>query len=403
MAIDVSPISRSHHSAMTLAGLAVRNLSRNRFRAALTVLAVAIAIVAFLLLRTVLWAWTAAAQYAARDRVVTRHKVTFVMSLPKHYVDEVRLAPHVRAVTWADWFGGKDPKHDTEFFNTLAVDPATYFAVFDEMRVSPDELETFQHDREGAIVGDVLARKLGWRVGDTMTLRSGSAAGDLELRIDGIYTATAKSVDRSTLVFHWDYMNDSVPPIRRDTVGWIVSRIDDPSRAAEIGLQIDRLFDDRDTQTLSQDEHSFNASFLGMFSAVLKALDVISGVILLILTLVLGNTIAMGSRERTSEYGVLRAMGFRPGHIVFWVVSESLATGAIGGAVGAAIGWPFINLFVGRLVEETMGAFLPYFYLEARTAALGVAVAAILGAVAAAIPAWSASKLRVVDAVRRVA
>ena len=134
---------------MTLAGLAVRNLSRNRFRAALTVLAVAIAIVAFLLLRTVLWAWTAAAQYAARDRVVTRHKVTFVMSLPKHYVDEVRRAPHVRAVTWADWFGGKDPSHDTEFFNTLAVDPATYFAVFDEMRVPAGELETFRHRFDG--------------------------------------------------------------------------------------------------------------------------------------------------------------------------------------------------------------------------------------------------------------
>jgi len=226
---------------------------------------------------------------------------------------------------------------------------------------------------------------------------------DLQLRVDGIYTATAKSVDRSTLVFHWEYMNESVPAVRRDTVGWIISRIDDPSRAAEVGLQIDKLFDDRDTQTLSQDEHAFNASFLGMFSAVLKGIDVISGVILVILTLVLGNTIAMGARERTSEYGVLRAMGFRPGHIVLWVVTESFVLGAIGGALGAALGWPFINLVVGRLVEETMGAYLPYFHLEARTAALGVFVAAALGAVAAAIPAWGASKLRVVDAVRRVA
>ena len=388
---------------MTLAGLALRNLARNRFRAALTVTAVAIAIVAFLLLRTVLWAWTSASEYAARDRVVTRHKVTFVMSLPKRYVEEVRRAPHVRAVTWADWFGGKDPRHDAEFFNTLAVDPATYFTVFDEMRLSSDALERFQHDRQGAIVGDVLARKLGWNVGDMMTLRSGSVPGDLELRIDGIYTATAKSVDRSTLVFHWEYMNDGVPAIRRDTVGWIISRVDDPSRAAEVGLQIDKLFDDRDTQTLSQDEHSFNASLLGMFSAVLKALDVISAVILLILTLVLGNTIAMGTRERTSEYGVLRAIGFLPGHIVIWVVIESSAMGALGGALGAALGWPFINLFIGRIVEETMGAFLPYFRLAASTAAIGVALAAALGAVAAAIPAWRASRLRVVDAVRRVA
>ncbi len=388
---------------MTLAGLAVRNLARNRFRVALTVLAGAIAIVAFLLLRTVVWAWDAASEYAARDRVVTRHKVTFVMSLPRRYVDEVRRAPHVRSATWADWFGGKDPSHDSEFFNTLAVDPASYFAVFDEMHVESSALETFQHDRQGAIVGDVLARKLGWSVGDKITLRSGAVPGDLELHIDGIYKATARSVDRSTLIFHWEYMNDSVPAVRRDTVGWIVSRIDEPSRAAEVGLQIDKLFDDRDTQTFSQDEHSFNASMLGMFSAVLKTLDLISGVILVILTLVLGNTIAMGARERTGEYGVLRAIGFRPGHIVLWVVTESFATGALGGALGAALGWPFINLVIGRIVEETMGAYLPYFRLEPSTAALGVGVAAVLGAAAAAIPAWRASKLRVVDAVRRVA
>ena len=126
----------------------------------------AIAIVAFLLLRTVIWAWASGAEWAAKDRVVTRHKVTFVMTLPKRYVEDVRNAPHVKAVTWANWFGGKDPKHDREFFAALAVDPATYFVVYDEMKVPPDQMETWKHDKQGAIVGDVLAKKMGWKVGD---------------------------------------------------------------------------------------------------------------------------------------------------------------------------------------------------------------------------------------------
>jgi putative ABC transport system permease protein len=388
---------------MTLTGLAVRNLARNRFRVALTAVGVAIAIVAFLLLRTVIWAWASGAEFAAKDRVVTRHKVTFVMTLPKRYVEDVRSAPHIKAVTWANWFGAKDPKHDSEFFTTLAVDAASYFVVYDEMKVSPEELDTFKHDRQGAIVGDVIAKKLGWKVGDKVALQSGIYAGDWQFTIDAIYTATAKSVDRSTLVFHWDYMNDALPPARRDHVGWIISRVDDPSRVADIGVQLDRVFDDRDTQTLSQDERSFNTSFLAMFSAVLKAMDVVSAVILLIMTLVLGNTIAMGVRERTGEYGVLRAIGFRPGHVALWVVAESLVMASIGGALGVALAWPFINLVVGRIIEESMGSIFPYFRLEPDNMLLAMILSAALGAAAAAIPAWRASQLRVVDAVRRVA
>jgi len=388
---------------MTLTGLALRNLGRNKFRVVLTALGVAIAIVAFLLLRTVIWAWASAADWAAKDRVVTRHKVTFVMELPKRYVEDVRNAPHVKTVTWANWFGAKDPKHDREFFATLAVDPATYFVVFDEMKVQPDQLETFKHDKQGAIVGDVLARKMGWKVGDKVILQSGIYPGDWQMNIDGIYEASARSVDRSTFLFHWDYVNDSLPPERRDNVGWIVSRVDQPGHVADIGVGLDKLFEDRDTPTLSQDERSFNASFLAMFSSILKAMDVMSAVILVIMMLILGNTIAMGVRERTSEYGVLRAIGFLPRHITIWIVGESLALGLLGGVWGLLLAWPLINLGFSRFIEENMGGFFPYFRLETANMVLGLSLAALLGVGASMLPAWRASKIKVVDAIRRVA
>lgn len=388
---------------MTLTGLAVRNLSRNKFRVGLTIVGVAIAIWAFLFLRTVTWAWTSAGTFAAKDRVVTRHKVTFVMSLPKRYVADVAGTPHVTQTTWANWFGAKDPKHDREFFSTLAVDGATYFNVYNELKVAPEQLDTFQHDRKGAVVGDVLAKKLGWNVGDRIMLQSGIFGGDWEFNVDGIYGTTAKSVDRSTLLFHWEYMNDALPPARRDQVGWIVSRVDDPARAADVGVALDKVFDTRETPTLSQDEHSFNTSFMAMFVSVIRAMDLVSGVILVIMTLVLGNTIAMGARERTNEYGVLRAIGFLPGHVALWVVAESFLMGTVGGVVGVMLAWPFINLFIGRLVEDNMGSFFPYFHLEIGPVVTGMVLAAVLGAMAAAIPAWQASKLHVVDAVRRIA
>jgi putative ABC transport system permease protein len=388
---------------VTLTSLAVRNLARNKFRVLLTISGVAVAILAFLLLRTVTWAWTNAADWAAKDRVVTRHKVTFVMSLPKRYVEEVRQSPHVKLATWATWFGGKDPKHDREFFSALGVDPATYFDVYDEMKVPADQMETWKHDRQGAIVGDVLAKKLGWKVGDKIILQSGIYSGDWQFTLDGIYTATAKSVDRSTFVFQWNYLNDTLAPAQRDMVGWIVSRIDDPTRVADVGVVLDKRFDDRETPTLSQDERSFQASFMAMFSAVIKGMNIVSGVILLIMTLILGNTIAMGARERTGEYGVLRAIGFLPGHVAMWILGEALVMGVVGGLVGLGLAWPFINLGIGRFVEENLGSMFPYFRLEPANMILALALAAFLGTAAAAIPAWRASKLHVIDAVRRVA
>lgn len=388
---------------MTLTSLALRNLTRNKFRVALTVAGVGVAIVTFLLLRTVVSAWESGASAAAKDRVVTRHKVTFVMELPKRYVADVRAAPHVKAATWANWFGAKDPKHDREFFSTLGVDATTFFEVYDEMKVPSDALEAWKHDRQGAIVGDALAKKLGWKLGDKIILQSGIYPGDWEFTLDGIYTATAKSVDRSTFVFQWGYLNDSLPPARRDNVGWIVSRVDDPTHVADIGVSLDKHFEDRETPTLSQDEHSFNASFMAMFSAILQAMDIVSAVILGIMMLILGNTIAMGVRERTNEYGVLRAIGFLPGHVALWIVCESLATGVLGGLAGLAVAWPFINLGVGRFLEENMAQFFPYFRIDPANIVIALLLAALLGAAAGAVPAWRASRLRVIDAVRRVA
>ncbi len=389
---------------MTLVGLAARNLGRNRFRAVLTVLGVMVAIVTFILLRTVVYAWTSGADYAAKDRVVTRHKVTFVMSLPKRYIDEVRGLPHVKLATWANWFGGKDPKHDHEFFGAFAVDDKTYFQVYPEMTVPPADMQTWKDDRKGAIVGDVLAKKLGWKVGDSVNLESGIYGHNpWQFNIDGIYIATSRAVDRSTFVFHWDYVNDAIAPDMKDQIGWIVSRVDEPGAAADVGVAIDKDFDEKDIQTLSQDERAFNTSFLAGVSAVLRAVDVISIAILLIMMLILGNTIAMGVRERTNEYGVLRAIGFLPKHIAWFILGEAMLIAAIGGGLGVLVAYPVVEQGLGRWLEENMGSFFPYFRIQATVAVLAVGLAVGLGAVAASIPAYRASKLRVIDALRRVA
>ncbi len=395
---------------MTFLGLAARNLLRNKVRTVLTVMGVAISVVTFLLLRTAVAAWTASADFAAKDRLVTRHKVTFVMTLPKRYIDTLRVegpALGVKSATFANWFGGKDPNHDTEFFATLAVDSKSYFEVVPEVLVPKDQLQAYMDDRTGAVVGDVLAQKLGWTVGQKVTLESGIYPSDPDkpwtFTVRAIYTSRSKNVDRSTFLFHWDYLNDNIPQTRRDEIGWIISHVDDPSRTAAIALSVDKLFDEKDIQTLSQDEHAFNQSFLAGFSAVLTAFDIISVVILAIMMLVLGNTIAMGVRERTNEIATMRAIGFLPKHIALFVLGEAAVLGLVGGLVGLALAYPIIERGLGRFVQENLGNILPFFDIPPLMTVVSLALAVGLALIASIFPAIKAARLPITDGLRRLA
>jgi putative ABC transport system permease protein len=387
-----------------LSSIGARNVLRNRLRTVLTILGVAVAIVTFVLLRTVLSAWTAGADFASPDRVVTRHKVSFIMSMPGKYAREVAALDQIQVSSAAHWFGGKDPSHPDDFFGSIAVDDK-FLDVYDEVALGPGEAKAWMEDRTGAVVGKALATKYGWKVGDRVTLRGTIYPGDWQFTVRGVYTAKRRSIDQATFFFHYDYLNEWVKknrPRAADQVGWIASRIRSGLRPADVAKAIDTKFEERDIQTLSQDEHSFNTSFLGMISAILKALDLVSVVILLIMMLILGNTIAMGVRERTHEYGVLRAIGFLPKHLVLFVLGEAATVGFIGGGVGLLIAYPFVQEGMGRFMEENMGQWFPFVRIAPEVAVSAMVLAVLLGLLAAVIPAYQASKLEVVSSLRKV-
>lgn len=382
--------------------IAARNLGRNWVRTILTVLGAAVALIAFVMLRTVLSSWEIGAEYAAKDRLGTRHKVSFVMQMPKRYIDDVRGVPGVKQATWANWFGGKDPGKPDEFFATLAVDGASFLPVMDELTLDEEAKTRWLADKRGAIIGDALAKKLNLKVGDKYTLQGSIYPGDWEFQIDGIYTAARKSLDRSQFIFHWSYLNDSLPEARKDTIGWIMTRVEDPSKSADISAAVDRIFDERDTQTVTMSERNMQLSFMAMFGAILTVLDIVSIIILLIMLMILGNTIAMGVRERTREYAVLRAIGFLPWHVRFFVLGEAVVLGMVAGAVGVGIAYPFVNGLMGKAIEENMSAWFPYFRVEPSVAVAAGVIAVALATTAALIPAIQAGRISVTDALRRV-
>jgi putative ABC transport system permease protein len=390
---------------MGLLQIAVKNIRRNMFRTSLTILGVIVAMVTFVLLRTVLSAWTIGEKYAAQDRVATRHKVTFVMTLPKRYADDIKVVPGVRDVAWFNWFGGRLAGRDDVFFANMATDPRSFLRVYDEIDVPPDQEKAWIENRRGALVGAQLARQLDWKVGDKVTLAGTIFPGDWQFTIEGIYSTKKKSIDQSSFWFHWDYLNESEALEAaggKDQIGWLTTKVDNAGVAGRVAKDIDKLFEVRDVQTLSMSERAMNASFIGMLGSLLTTVDVVSVVILVIMMLILGNTIAMGVRERTREYGVLRAIGFMPTHIATLVLSEAAVIGVLGGVLGVAVCYPLIDQGIGPLMEDNFTGWFPYFRLSESDVAIALLVSAAVASVAAVVPAWQASKLDVIDALRRV-
>lgn len=392
---------------MDLPRLVLRSAGRHPARAALTVLAAAVATLAFVLLRAAAGAWTTGAQSAVRDRIVTRHRTSFAVPLPLRHVSVVAGLPHVRAATHWTWFGGRLAGEDRGGppFAVAAVDARTYFDVFDEAVLAPDQRQAWLDDRAGAVVGDLLAARFGWKPGDRVTLESAVFPNDVAspwtFTIRGVYTTAAQSMDRSTMLIRWDYVDDRVPHWGKGHVGWIISRADSPARAAEVAAAIDAALDGSQAPTSSQDEGSFRSSVLGGAAALLGALDALSASTLALLTLVLANTIAMGARERTREYAVLRAIGFRPWHVGGLVVTEGVLLGAAGAAAGVLGARVLLDAGFARWLEERTLTFFPYVRLGLPLALAAVGAGALAGGVAAAIPGWRASRLSTVDALRR--
>lgn len=385
---------------MFLIKLLLRNAFRHPLRSLLTLLGLTVAITAFGLLRTVNEAWYAGVQASSATRLIARNATSLTFVLPKSYAARIRGVEGVKAVSWANWFGGV---YQTErnFFPQFGVEPASYLALYPEYVLSDEEKAAFIRDRNGAVVGRKLAEQYGWKIGDTIPIKGTIYPGTWNFTLRGIWTGRDAKTDEGQLLFHWDLLNESIKkrfPKRGDAVGVYVVGIDDPNQASAVGLRVDEMFKNSLAESLTETESAFQLSFVSMSEAILAAIEAVSYIVVLIILVVMANTMTMTARERLAEYATLKALGFGPGFISRLLLGESLLIAAIGGALGIALSFPVAAAF-GSLV----GSVLPVFELSSTTLTLQVLAALAVGLIAAAWPAWQMGRIDIVNGLRHVA
>ena len=380
--------------------LIFRNAFRHRLRSALTIVGVAIAVLAFGLLKTLVAAWYLGVEASSASRLITRNAISLVFLLPASYQEKIRHVPGVTAVAKGNWFGGVyiDEKN---FFPNFAVEPKPYLDLYPEYVLPPEERKAFLLDRKGCVVGRKLADRFGWRIGDLVTLRGTIFPGNWEFIVRGIYQAGRKNTDTTQFFFHWDYLDETMrktTPRRAGQVGFYVVGLSSPDLAAEVSLFIDGMFRNSLAETLTETERAFQLSFVSMTEAIVVAIRIVSYVVIVIIMVVAANTMAMTARERIAEYATLKTLGFGGWHVAGVVFGESLVIAMAGGALGVLLTFPAADWIGAKLSQ-----FVPVFQVSRETIALDLLAAFVVGAVAGIFPTWRGATINIADGLRRIA
>jgi len=378
---------------MFILKLLFKNAFRRKLRTSLTLLSIAIAIMAFGLLRTVVSAWYSGVEASSASRLITRNAVSLIFPLPLAYKDRIRQVDGVTQVSYGNWFGGIyiDRKN---FFPNFAVEPKTYLDLYPEFILSPDQRQAFLRDRKGTVAGKKLAERFKWKIGDLITLQGTIYSGNWEFVLRGLYRGRDENVDETQFLFHWDYLNETLRktfPSRADRVGFYMIGVDHPNNSPIVAQAVDRLFKNSLAETLTETEKAFTLSFVSM------AIQAVSFVVIGIIVAVVANTMSMAARERSWEYAVFKTLGFGGWHIAGLILGESLLITLMGCGLGMAITFPAAYIF-----KKTVPMYLPVFQVEETTLYLDLIASLGVGILSALIPTWRAIQVRIADGLRRI-
>ena len=385
---------------MTWLGFAWANLTRRKLRLVFTLLSIILAFLMFGMLDALRTSLSQAVNLTGADRLITISKVSIIDSFPVSYYEKARAVPGVSAVVHLNWFGGvyKDGKAQIPVF-PIKVDE--FFNVYPEVKITPQEFAAWKADRQGMVIGQVLADTYGWKKGDRIPIKSSifrkaNNSDTWEFNIIAIYKVeNSAGWDNQSAMFHYDYYNESLQ-FARDQIGWMTIKVSDPAQSETVAKRIDEQFANSSDETKTATEKAFTKQFMEQIGNIGKILISVVFAVFFTMLLVTANTMAQSVRERTNEIGVLKTLGFSANTVLKLVIGEALFLTVLGGLIGFGLAYLGVSA-----LQPMMKKYFPVFEVDSSTIITSLVLMVVLGIVTGLWPAVSAMRLKITDALRR--
>jgi putative ABC transport system permease protein len=373
-------------------------LFRRTARTVLTLLSIFVAFLLFGLLHAVEVAFESGADAADAKRLLTTARYSIIEPLPIAYLRRIERVPGVVGVAYADWFGARY-QNESNAFAVFAVDPERYLTMYPEFTVSATHREAFAKTRTGAIAGQRLVDRFGWKVGQKLPIASEiypRTGGDMNWEFDlvGVFDAEDPAVRGNTDMVLINVAHfDEARLTGKGTAGWYIERIADPAQARAVAAEIDALFMNSPDETKTQPEKEFAVGFAKQIGDLGALITHILAAVFFTILLLTGNTMAQSIRERIPELAILKTLGFSDGKVAALVLAEALLLLVLGAGLGMATALAVLPILNG----STGGRFPPLF-VDRATWLLATAIAVGLALAIGLPPALRANRLKIVDA-----
>jgi putative ABC transport system permease protein len=379
----------------------IKNALRSKRRALLTMASVALSFCLLAVLMALYHALflSAPATPGQALRLVVHHRVSLTQDLPLSYEKKITAIPGVKDVTSLRWFGGiyKDARDPRNNFAQFGIEPSHLFNVYPEFSMPQEQIAAFEQQKTASIASRALATKLGWKIGERITLTGTLMPVNLELALVGIFDDPG---DTEVLYFNRDYLQDSLAANdpRYGMVQQYYVETNSSDEIPSVASAIDGAFADSPAPTRTENEHAFMLSFVSFVGNVKLFLLAIGAAVTFTILLVSANTISMSVRERIREVGILKTLGFSSSEVLGMILSESAFIGLVGGIVGCAIA-VFLSLGIAQAAHHgsTYVQSLRSFSLTPLSALLTILAALVISAASALVPAVSAARRPIVE------
>jgi len=373
-------------------------LFRRKTRTILTLVSIVAAFLLFGLLDAVRVSFAEAGKSAnGAERLQTGARLSFIQTLPQSLGAQIANVDGVKDVAYANWFGGAYQDPHNQIF-TFAVSP-NYLDVYPEIAVAPEQRKAYDNTLNGILVGEIIAKKYGWKVGDKIPFQSqifpnkdGSKNWNFDLVGTMRSTDPKNSFPDQMVLMHWKNFDESTP-YNRGMAGWYITRVRDANQSDRVARAIDALSANSDHETKTQTEAAATANWIKQMADVGMIVTSIMGAVFFTLILLTGNTMMQAVRERTSELAVLKTIGFSSNSVLAMVLAESVLLLVLGGVIGLGL----VSL-IGLFLPSISGGMITHTQVGASSWLLGIVLAIAIGGLIGALPALRAMRLNIVDA-----